>query len=318
MVQGNWTMGKFVYDGHATQPTIEGPKLYKRNGYYYIFAPAGGVATGWQTVLRSRNIYGPYEEKIVLHQGTSPVNGPHQGAWVDTPGGEDWFLHFQDVGNAGRIIHLQPMRWVEDWPVIGENDMNGCGEPVLCHKKPDVGIQYPADAPEDSDFFERTVLGLQWQWNANYKESWYCLEKDSLTLYAQPYESGKQLCDVPNLLIQKWPAPQFQIITCLHLENLAEGYAAGMVSLGGCYTALCVVKKGGKLYLQQRTGNWMQEDEVRETLDAARIREEPGAEGGWKESAAPEAFTRSVIYIRMKVRDAVNISFEVDNFSESQ
>lgn len=164
--------GQFVYDGHATQPTIEGPKLYKRNGYYYIFAPAGGVATGWQTVLRSRNIYGPYEEKIVLHQGDSPINGPHQGAWVDTPGGEDWFLHFQDVGNAGRIIHLQPMRWVEDWPVIGENDMNGCGEPVLCHKKPDVGIQYPADAPEDSDFFERKVLGLQWQWNANYKESW--------------------------------------------------------------------------------------------------------------------------------------------------
>ena len=84
----------------STQPTIEGPKLYKRNGYYYIFAPAGGVKPGWQTVLRSKNIYGPWEEKIVLHQGNSPVNGPHQGAWVDTPDGQDWFLHFQDVGNA--------------------------------------------------------------------------------------------------------------------------------------------------------------------------------------------------------------------------
>ena len=67
--------GQFIYDGHATQPTIEGPKLYKRNGYYYIFAPAGGVKPGWQTVLRSKNIYGPWEEKIVLHQGNSPVNG---------------------------------------------------------------------------------------------------------------------------------------------------------------------------------------------------------------------------------------------------
>ena len=111
--------GKHIFDGSETQPTIEGPKLYKRNGYYYIFAPAGGVKPGWQTVLRSRNIWGPYEEKIVLHQGGSPVNGPHQGAWVDTPSGEDWFIHFQDVGNAGRIVHLQPMRWVDDWPVIG-------------------------------------------------------------------------------------------------------------------------------------------------------------------------------------------------------
>ena len=113
--------GKFIYDGHETQPTIEGPKLYRRNGYYYIFAPAGGVTNGWQTVLRSRNIEGPYEERIVLRQGTTPVNGPHQGAWVDTPNGESWFLHFQDAGNAGRVIHLQPMRWEEDWPVIGEN-----------------------------------------------------------------------------------------------------------------------------------------------------------------------------------------------------
>ena len=118
--------GKFIYDGHATQPVIEGPKLYKRNGYYYIFAPAGGVEHGWQTVLRSRNIYGPYEEKIVLRQGNSPINGPHQGAWVDTPSGEDRFIPFQDVGNAGRVIHLQPMHWENDWPVIGVNPVDGC------------------------------------------------------------------------------------------------------------------------------------------------------------------------------------------------
>ena len=85
-----------VYDGHELDPTIEGPKLYKRNGYYYIFAPAGGVSTGWQTVLRSKNIYGPYERKVVMDQGNTPVNGPHQGAWIDTKTGEHWFLPFQD------------------------------------------------------------------------------------------------------------------------------------------------------------------------------------------------------------------------------
>src|SRR5689334_11747005 len=98
--------GVMVFDGHDQDPTLEGPKFYKRNGYYYIFAPAGGVGTGWQLVMRSKSIYGPYERKVVMDQGSTPINGPHQGAWVDTKTGEDWFLHFQDVDAYGRIVHL--------------------------------------------------------------------------------------------------------------------------------------------------------------------------------------------------------------------
>lgn len=282
--------GKFIYDGHETQPTIEGPKLYKRNGYYYIFAPAGGVKPGWQTVLRSKTIYGPYEERIVLHQGSTPVNGPHQGAWVDTPSGEDWFLHFQDVGNAGRIIHLQPMRWVDDWPVIGVNEEDGCGEPVLRYQKPDTGAVCPVDAPEDSDFFEGGKLGLQWQWNANYREEWYRLGDGRLTLYAQPVDVDRQLCDVSSLLLQKWPAPEFEITTCLHLEGLVEGDVAGMVSLGGCYTALAVKRQAGGFSLQQRTGNWTMADEVREELE------------GWQQEQ---------IWLKMRVERSEDISFAV-------
>ena len=136
--------GVMVYDGHEKDPTIEGPKFYKRNGYYYIFAPAGGVSTGWQTILRSKNIYGPYERKVVMDQGTTSINGPHQGAWVTTQTGEDWFLHFQDKEAYGRVVHLQPMKWINDWPVIGvDKDGDGKGEPVLNYKKPNVGKQYP-------------------------------------------------------------------------------------------------------------------------------------------------------------------------------
>lgn len=282
--------GQFVYDGHATQPTIEGPKLYKRNGYYYIFAPAGGVKPGWQTVLRSKNIYGPYEEKIVLHQGNTQVNGPHQGAWVDTPDGQDFFLHFQDVGNAGRIIHLQPMYWENDWPVIGVNPVDGCGEPVLRYKKPVQIEGVTPDAPEDSDTFEEEKLGLQWQWNANYKEDWYKVGGGSLTLYAQPKEKETQLCDVSNLLLQKWPAPEFMITTCLHLDKLAENSLAGMISLGGCYTALAAARRQGKLLLVQRTGNWEQADET--------------------ETVCRE-ITEETIYLRMKVEKSEDVSFLV-------
>ena len=281
--------GQFIYDGHATQPTIEGPKLYRRNGWYYIFAPAGGVEQGWQTVLRSRNIYGPYEERVVMRQGSSPVNGPHQGAWVDTPDGQDWFLHFQDVGSAGRVIHLQPMRWEDDWPVIGANDADGCGEPVTRWRKPDVGRTWPADAPEDSDFFEGGTLGLQWQWNANYREDWYRVGGGQLTLYAQASDPAAQLCDIGNLLLQKWPAPEFMITTCIHLEHMADGDAAGMVSQCGHYTGMLVVKKNGRLFLQQRTGHLEKNDEVREDLGAVE---------------------QDTLYLRMKVKEAAYVSFE--------
>lgn len=249
------TEGTLIYDGHETQPTIEGPKLYKRNGWYYIFAPAGGVQTGWQTVLRSRNIWGPYEEKIVMRQGASPVNGPHQGGYVETQTGESWFIHFQDVGNAGRITHLQPMYWENDWPVIGEDkDHTGCGVPVLRYRKPNVGAVYPTQSPAASDYFEQKQLGLQWQWNANYRKEWYTFTENGLRLSCIPQTSKVMLCDLPNLLLQKWPAPEFQINTCIQLTELKEGDVCGLISLGGLYSALCVARTAVGLELQMRTG----------------------------------------------------------------
>ena len=102
--------GEVVFEDPARHPTMEGPKFLKKDGLYYILAPAGGVSTGWQVALRSRDVYGPYEDKVVLHQGASPINGPHQGALVDTPCGQWWFVHFSDAGPYGRIVHLQPVR----------------------------------------------------------------------------------------------------------------------------------------------------------------------------------------------------------------
>lgn len=291
--------GGFVYDGHATQPTIEGPKLYKRNGYYYIFAPAGGVKPGWQTVLRSRRILGPYEERIVLHQGNTRVNGPHQGAWVDTESGEDWFLHFQDVGSAGRIVHLQPMHWVDDWPVIGINeDENGCGEPVTVYRKPEVGTACPIDAPEDSDFFEGETLGLQWQWNANPAQGWYSLGEGGLRLYAQRQEPGQFMSGMGNLLTQKWPAPEFMITACLHLDEMKDGDSCGMVSLGKYCDSLLVRQEGGARSLEQRI-------------------EKKGKK--WEEESRTvlEAVQGDTLWLRMKVRNAEKVSWEASGDGEA-
>lgn len=234
---------KVVFDGNLNeQETIEGPKLYKRNGWYYIFAPAGGVKTGWQTVLRSRNIFGPYEYRVVMRQGDSPVNGPHQGAWVDTVTGEDWFLHFQDVYAAGRIIHLQPMSWKEDWPIIGiAKDGNGYGEPVLTYRKPNVGEaakEAEICEPDASDDFTKNTLGLQWQWNANPKEDWYKLTSEGLCLNAVKQEEKIKHGDYPNLLLQKWPAPEFICDTTLSLAELKANEEAGVISMGVKYALL--------------------------------------------------------------------------------
>ena len=234
---------KVVFDGNLNeQETIEGPKLYKRNGWYYIFAPAGGVKTGWQTVLRSRNIFGPYEYRVVMRQGDTPINGPHQGAWVDTVTGEDWFLHFQDVYAAGRIIHLQPMSWKEDWPIIGiAKDGNDYGEPVLNYRKPNVGEaakEAEIFEPDASDDFSKKTIGLQWQWNANPKEDWYKLTSEGLCLKAVKQEEKIKHGDYPNLLLQKWPAPEFICDTTLSLSGLKANEEAGVISMGVKYALL--------------------------------------------------------------------------------
>lgn len=247
--------GVIVYDGHELDPTIEGPKFYKRNGYYYIFAPAGGVSTGWQLALRSKNIYGPYERKVVMDQGKSSTNGPHQGAWVTTPTGQDWFLHFQDKEAYGRVVHLQPMIWKNDWPVIGaDKDGDGTGEPVTIYKKPDVGKTYPIITPVESDEFNGTQLGKQWQWMANAKATWMYMNpgKGALRLYSDRLPEGaKNLWQAPNVLLQKFMADEFTATTKLTFTPNAklENEKAGLTVMGFSYANISVKSKKDGLYL---------------------------------------------------------------------
>ena len=231
--------GRIVIDGNslAGYSTLEGPKLYRRNGWYYIFAPAGGVKQGWQSVFRSRRITGPYEGRIVLAQGRSDVNGPHQGALVDTADGASWFLHFQDLDAYGRVVHLQPVNWGDDWPVIGrDNEGDGTGEPVREFRKPGVSGDVAVEVPATSDEFDVPDLGLQWQWQANPQPAWSSLERPRgrLRLGAVPIASPN-LWLAPNLLLQKLPAPEFTATTEMEFDPAAEGERAGLIVFGADY-----------------------------------------------------------------------------------
>lgn len=261
---GKSTIGqdRIVYDGHLENETIEGAKMYKRDGWYYIFSPAGGVATGWQEVLRSKNPWGPYEVKNVMEQGSTDINGPHQGGWVDTPDGKEfWFMHFQDKGPYGRVVHLQPMQWLENgWPVIGvDPDGDGKGEPVRKYRKPNVGKNYPKATPAESDEFDSIELGKQWQWKGNPEAEWYFCDANAsaLRLFTTMTEGATRLYDLPNLLLQKFPAPNFTATAKVQFhprkknDKPMAGEKAGLVVMSYNYGALELESREDGVYLVQ-------------------------------------------------------------------
>lgn len=244
--------GKVIYTG----PVAEGTKFYKRNGYYYLSIPEGGVGEGWQTILRSKNIYGPYEKKVVLEKGMTDVNGPHQGALVDTPEGEWWFYHFQLTEPLGRVVHLQPAHWKEDWPVIGvDMDMNGIGEPVKVWTKPAAGAadrKTMITHPQSGDDFNAQTLGLQWQFNHNPVHANWSLtdRKGWFTLKAL---KAAKLRDARNMLTQKCMGYVSTATTLLDFSGLVDGQRAGLFCLGSLYNGIGICREDGKnyLYLEQ-------------------------------------------------------------------
>ncbi|MCR4821737.1 MAG: glycoside hydrolase 43 family protein [Treponema sp.] len=221
---------KIIFDGTITQPTIEGPKVYTRNGYYYIFAPAGSVTRGWQTVLRSKHLDGDYEEKIVLIQGLSKVNGPHQGGWVTTPSGQDWFIHFQDAGIYGRITHLEPMRWVNDWPVMGtsvklkdDKALAEIGQPVSRWAYPDI---------EGAPFTDEKNLLSEFQNSGNPGSENFASTK-------------KPLWECPSVSTKKIDSSKFTWEKEIPLTgDWHENERRGIIFLGNEYNALQIEKTG--------------------------------------------------------------------------
>lgn len=244
-----------VFDGNGgVNHTIEGTKFYKRNGFYYLFAPAGGVVSGWQLVMRSKDVYGPYEARIVMAQGKTDINGPHQGGWVDTPAGESWFLHFQDKGAYGRVLHLNPMKWVNDWPVIGvDKDGDGCGDPVSRYRKPKTDKTYPIETPVESDEFDTRKLGLQWEWHANYQDVFgFTTNMGYARIYGHELSPHfKNFWEVSNLLMQKFPAEEFTATAKLKVSAKDDGQLSGLIIMGLDYSWIGVEKQGEKFLLKQ-------------------------------------------------------------------
>ncbi len=244
---------KIIYDGRDLAPKIEGPKIYKHGKYFYILAPAGGVKTGWQVALRSKEIYGDWETKIVMLQGDTPVNGPHQGALIDLDdNGEKWaFMHFQDMGAYGRVVHLQPAVWRDGWVICGKSEDDGlAGTPVLSGDYP---VEVITGAKIDpSDEFDGDKLSLVWQTPANPNTEWYSF-KHGLKLNCVPHEEPA-LSDLPQLIMQKVQYKNFAVNSKCKLNLVNDGDEVGFTVFGKKYAYCCVVRRDGQNFLEIRKG----------------------------------------------------------------
>lgn len=297
-----------IYDGNdGVNHTVEGGKFYKKDGYYYLLAPAGGVEMGWQLALRSKNVYGPYEVKTVLAQGKTNINGPHQGGLVETQTGEWWFMHFQDREAYGRIVHLQPVTWKDGWPIIGVNENNYCGEPVRHHKKPNVGKAFSTETPIESDEFDSAKLGLQWSWHANPQQTWaFPSPNGYLRMYGQYYpEDFVNLWNIPNLLLQKLSAPEFTATTKLSTVLLNEGDRAGLIMMGWDYAHISLVKAKDGYAIEYATCNDAEQRTAERTLLVRELKKIKINEKYNYQTPIPDA----EIWLQVKVTDGAVCSF---------
>ena len=244
--------GKEIVRDPEHLPTLEGPKFYKRESYSYIFAPFGGVEKGSQAVLRSKSIWGLYEYKVVLAQGSTKINGPHQGAYVETPDGRGWFVHFQSRGGHGRIVHLQPVKWQDGWPVMGEVTPGGAvGEPVAEYPELPVnaGAKAAAMRPQTSDEFDAQTLGPQWEWNHNPDDSRWSLSRRRGFLRLVPRPAGDFL-HARNTLTQQMQSESLDFTIRVKVSRMEDNVRAGLAMLDKHPSGLQIVQQAGKRKLQ--------------------------------------------------------------------
>lgn len=250
-----------VFDGKKNgNDTVEGPKFYKRNGWYYIFAPSGGVKDGWQLVMRSKSPYGPYEYRNVLHQGNTDIHGPHQGGWVTDVAGNDWFMHFEDRYAWGRVCHLQPMTWTDDdWCIIGvDQNGDGIGEPVTKYARPATNVGSKLEgvsALATTTNFTGTEIPLNWQWEANPQFSWFCMNPSLGCLRLnciQSPEGWVNLRDTPNIIAQKVVGPSTSFTTKMVYRPSYASERVGIVAAGRNYSTIELDYDGKEVSLVRR------------------------------------------------------------------
>ena len=239
-----------VYEGDIRKG-LEGMHVYKINGYYYLYGTYGGV-DGIQVALRSKNIYGPYQQKVVISDSTPGVNfGVHQGALIKTQRGEWWTMLFSDRGGLGRFPSLQPVTWIDGWPVAGVD-----GKGVVTYRKPDVGKTYPVKTLPTSDEFNNksNIPGMQWGWNHNPDSATWSLTQKPGYLRLTTGKVVSSIREARNTLTQRIFTYYSDAIptiglTKMNVGNMKDGDIAGLAVFQDPYAYIAVKKIKDSRYI---------------------------------------------------------------------
>jgi len=237
-----------VYTGDI-RDGIEGTHVYKINGYYYLYCTYGGI-DGIQVALRSKNIYGPYEQKVLIRDTTPGITfGIHQGALIKTQTGEWWTMLFVDSGPFGRFPSLQPVTWTDGWPMVGID-----GKGVVKYRKPNVGKNYPITDFPTSDEFDGKALGMQWGWNHNPDPTKWSLTQKAGYLRLTTGKVVSNLTEAPNMLTQRPFIHKDQSVstkgeTKIEVDKMKDGDIAGLAIFQDPYAFIAVKQENGKKQL---------------------------------------------------------------------
>ncbi len=241
--------GKIIDDYQSS----EGNKIYKINGTYYVFhnqviphGPRVGV------MMRSTNIFGPYEKKIILEDFPGRYDRqPNQGGLVQTEAGDWWFITHQGRGENGtydgRPAHLLPVTWTNGWPIPGLIDRNGAGTILWSAKKPIKG--FPVQSLQSDDEFSTPILAPQWEWNYQPRaEKWSLTQRTGwLRLEAFAPLAKGDFFKAGNTLTQRIMGTDGGTVEVkLDASNMADGQIAGLVFFWKNYAQIGVAQKNGQ------------------------------------------------------------------------
>ncbi len=228
----------------SDKPQLEGCHLYKKGDYYYIYATYGGWPSG-QAVFRSKDIFGPYEEKMLVERYINDKpNTIHQGALIEDIEGKWWTIMQQDLGCLGRFPNLQPVKWSDGWPIVGDN-----GVPYDTYTKPaatgDISVKYLPT----TDNFRSYPLGQQWEWNHNPDNNAWSLFERPGWLRLKTTNTVTRLTQARNMLTQRAFMKKDKATTGsirMDVRRMQEGDRAGICVFQDPYAMIGVEVKNGK------------------------------------------------------------------------
>ena len=226
---------------------LEGSRVIKHNGKYYLLMISHVYAPGKhrrEVCYRADDIHGPWEKQVILESEFGGFSYEAQGTIVDTKDGDWYGIIFQDRGGVGRVLTLMPCRWINGWPMLG--DENG--------KVPDTVRALKSGEPKtsivNSDDFDAPQLGLHWQWNHNPIDNAWSLTERPGFLRLKTSRVVPNIYLAPNSLTQRMMGPTCSASVCIDLSHLKDGDCAGFAAFNSDSGLLTVKKKGKRLVLE--------------------------------------------------------------------